>query len=85
MNKTRASLSAAGLAILMAGQLLPLIDFSIVNVALGSIASALNASHIELELMVAVYGVSFAVCLAMGGRLGDNYGRRRLFNTLKDN
>ena len=79
MNKTRASLSAAGLAILMAGQLLPLIDFSIVNVALGSIASALNASHIELELMVAVYGVSFAVCLAMGGRLGDNYGRRRLF------
>lgn len=79
MNKTTVSLSAAGLTMLMAGQLLPLIDFSIVNVALGSIAESLHATHIELELMVAVYGVGFAICLAMGGRLGDNYGRRRLF------
>ncbi|SQI30301.1 Methyl viologen resistance protein SmvA [Serratia plymuthica] len=28
---------------------------------------------------MAVYGVAFAVCLAMGGRLGDNLGRRTLF------
>lgn len=81
MKKTTAHLGNAGLIMLMAGQLLPLIDFSIVNVALGSIASSLHASHIELELMVAVYGVGFAVCLAMGGRLGDNFGRRRLFLT----
>jgi MFS family permease len=29
--------------------------------------------------IVALYGVAFAVCLAMGSKLGDNYGRRRLF------
>ncbi|WP_352260123.1 MFS transporter, partial [Psychrobacter sp. TB55-MNA-CIBAN-0194] len=50
-----------------------------VNVALASIAESLDASHLQLELMVAAYGVGFAVCLAMGGRLGDNFGRRRLF------
>jgi MFS family permease len=72
-------LGRAGLYVLLSGQLLPMIDFSIVNVALDAIAHSLHASHTQLELIVAVYGVAFAVCLAMGGRLGDNYGRRRLF------
>jgi len=72
-------LGRAGLYLLLAGQLLPMIDFSIVNVALDAMAHALHASEVELELIVAVYGVAFAVCLAMGGRLGDNYGRRRVF------
>ncbi|WP_051228977.1 MFS transporter [Paludibacterium yongneupense] len=72
-------LSRAGLYVLLSGQLLPMIDFSIVNVALDSISRSLKASHTQLELIVAVYGVAFAVCLAMGGRLGDNHGRRRLF------
>ncbi|GJG95555.1 MFS transporter [Cupriavidus pauculus] len=74
------SLSRTGLAVLLAGQLLPQIDFSIVNVALHPIEHSLHATPAELELMVAVYGVAFAVCLAMGGRLGDNFGRRRVFN-----
>lgn len=68
-----------GLLVLLAGQILPLIDFSIVNVALDTVAHAFQASETELELLVAVYGVSFAVCLAMGARLGDNYGRRHVF------
>lgn len=74
-----AGLGRFGLLVLLAGQLLPLIDFSIVNVALDTIAHAFHASETELELLVAVYGVSFAVCLAMGARLGDNHGRRRIF------
>lgn len=72
-------LGTAGLLVLLAGQLLPQIDFSIVNVALDAISQTFHASETELELIVAVYGVAFAVCLAMGGRLGDNFGRRRLF------
>lgn len=72
-------LSSIGLVILLTGQLLPMIDFSIVNVALESIAHSLSASPAELDLVVSVYGVAFAVSLAMGGRLGDNYGRRQVF------
>jgi MFS family permease len=72
-------LSQGGLCLLLAGQFLPQIDFSIVNVALESISRSLGATEMQLELIVAVYSVAFAVCLAMGGRLGDNFGRRRLF------
>ncbi|WP_114815385.1 MFS transporter [Paraburkholderia kururiensis] len=73
-------LSQVGLLVLLAGQLLPQIDFSIVNVALDAVAHSLHATETGLELMVAAYGVAFAVCLAMGGRLGDTFGRRRIFN-----
>src|ERR1700692_1901694 len=72
-------LSRTGLAVLLAGQLLPIIDFSIVNVALASISQTLKVTQTSLEMVVAIYGVAFAVCLAMAGRLGDNFGRRRLF------
>jgi MFS family permease len=72
-------LQRAGLVVLLSGQLLPMIDFSIVNVALDAMVHSLRATPIELALIVAVYGIAFAICLAMGGRLGDNYGRRRVF------
>lgn len=74
-------LGQSGLIVLLAGQLLPMIDFSIVNVALEAMSATLHASPIQLELIVAVYGIAFAVSLAMGGRLGDNFGRRRIFST----
>ncbi|WP_429498788.1 MFS transporter [Robbsia andropogonis] len=79
MQNDTPRLGRSGLYILLAGQLLPLIDFSIVNVALDPIARALGANQAQLELVVAVYGVAFAVCLAMGSRLGDRLGRRRIF------
>jgi MFS family permease len=56
-----------------------LIDTSITNVALDAITHSLHATATELELIVALYGVAFAVCLALGSKLGDNLGRRRLF------
>ncbi|WP_380178229.1 MFS transporter [Kalamiella sp. sgz302252] len=72
-------LSRSGLTVLLVGQLLPLIDFSIVNVALDAISISLKASPVELELIVAAYGIAFAISLAMGSRWGDNFGRRRVF------
>lgn len=78
-SPTADTLSPLGLLVLLAGQLLPMIDFSIVNVALESLSTTLSASATELELIVAVYGVAFSVFLAMAGRLGDRYGRRRIF------
>jgi MFS family permease len=78
MNSSAVSPGRAGL-LLLTGQMLPLIDTSIANVALDSITQSLNASATQLALIVALYGVAFAVCLALGSKLGDNYGRRRLF------
>ncbi|XUA18208.1 MFS transporter [Citrobacter sp. OP27] len=79
MKTSAVSPGRAGLLLLLTGQMLPLIDTSITNVALDSITRSLHTSPTQLELIVALYGVAFAVCLAMGSKLGDNYGRRRLF------
>lgn len=79
MNTSVVSPGRAGLIVLLTGQMLPLIDTSITNVALDAITHSLQATATELELIVALYGVAFAVCLAPGSKLGDNLGRRRLF------
>ncbi|NKI45508.1 MFS transporter [Streptomyces physcomitrii] len=72
-------LSEAGLITLLLGAALPLIDFFIVNVALPTIEHDLSAGEALLELVVAGYGLAYAVLLVLGGRLGDLFGRRRLF------
>lgn len=79
MSPAPIRLGQIGLMILLAGQLLLQLDFSIINVGLAAISASLQAGETELELFVAAYGVAFAVCLAMGARLGDNFGRRRMF------
>jgi MFS family permease len=68
-----------GVAILLLGAFLPMLDFFIVNVALPTIDSTLHGSAPMLELVVAGYGTAFAVSLVVGGRLGDAVGRRRMF------
>ncbi|GAA2335058.1 MFS transporter [Streptomyces kunmingensis] len=73
------SLSGPGLFTVLLGAALPLIDFFIVNVALPTIDRDLSASEPVLELVVAGYGIAYAVLLVLGGRLGDQLGRRRLF------
>ncbi len=68
-----------GVLVLLAGAFLPIADFFIVNVALPTIDRTLHASGPTLELIVAGYGVAYAAVLVLGGRLGDRYGRHRLF------
>jgi len=75
----RTELSPLGLATILVGAFLPIADFFIVNVALPTISSDLNASSATLELVVAGYGIPYALLLVLGGRLGDLFGRRRLF------
>ena len=67
------------LIVLLTGAFLPSFDFFVVNVALPSIHTELGARPEDLELVVAGYGLAFAVLLITGGRLGDLYGRKRLF------
>ncbi|MFG3331410.1 MFS transporter [Streptomyces tendae] len=73
------ALGGLGLFTVLLGAALPLVDFFIVNVALPTIGADLSASEAVLELVVAGYGVAYAVLLVLGGRLGDLFGRRRLF------
>ncbi|NEB04352.1 MFS transporter [Streptomyces sp. SID13726] len=76
---TPPALGGLGLFTVLLAAALPLIDFFIVNVALPTIAADLSASESVLELVVAGYGLAYAVLLVLGGRLGDLFGRRRLF------
>src|SRR5271167_2323417 len=56
-----------------------MLDNTVVNVALPSIQRSLNASTASLEWTVNAYTLTFAVLLVTGGRLGDIFGRRKMF------
>jgi len=55
------------------------LDFFIVNVALPSMQARLHASAGSVEWVVAGYSLTSAVLLITASRLGDRYGRRRVF------
>jgi MFS family permease len=67
------------LPVLLLGAFLPILDAFIVNVGLATIGHELRAGAAALELTVSGYGVAYACSLVVGGRLGDRFGRRRLF------
>src|SRR3954452_19482003 len=56
-----------------------MLDNTIVNVALPAIQADLGIDVSELEWTVTAYALTFAVLLLTGGKLGDLYGRRRIF------
>lgn len=66
------------MVVLVAG-FMDLLDATIVNVAVPSIQTDLGASYAQIEWIVAGYVLAFAAVLITGGRLGDIFGRRRLF------
>ncbi|MEV0946008.1 DHA2 family efflux MFS transporter permease subunit [Rhodococcus sp. NPDC049939] len=68
-----------GLAASLVAVFMQLLDATIVNVALPSIAVDLGASVSAQLLMVSVYTLSFACSLITAARLGDLLGRRRVF------
>jgi MFS family permease len=63
----------------MIGTFMFVLDFFIVNVALPAIQQGLRAGEGAIEWIVAGYAISTAVLLVTGGRLGDQFGRRRVF------
>jgi len=76
---TSATRRWSAFAVLLVGAFLPPLDFFIVNVALPSIQSTLHTSAAELQLVISGYAAAYAVFLITGGRLGDLFGRRRIF------
>ena len=67
------------LAVILAVEVMDLLDGTIVNVALPAIHTHLGASTTELQWIAGGYALTFAVGLVTGGRLGDIVGRRRMF------
>ena len=67
------------LFVVLTAAFMVLLDISIVNVAIPSIQRSLDASFGEVQLVLAGYQLAYAVVLITGGRLGDIYGRKRLF------
>jgi MFS family permease len=75
----RGARPGAVLAIVLAGQLMAVLDATIVNVAVPSMHADLHASGAGLQLIVAGYTVAYAVLLVTGARFGDILGHRRMF------
>jgi EmrB/QacA subfamily drug resistance transporter len=61
------------------GLFMIMLDNTIVNVALPSIERSLHMSISSLEWIVTAYALTFAALLITGGKLGDLYGRRKMF------
>jgi EmrB/QacA subfamily drug resistance transporter len=69
------------LYVLCLGDLMIVLDTTIVNVALPSIRADLGFSQASLAWVVNAYVLTFGGFLLLGGRLGDLFGHRRLFLT----
>src|SRR6202795_1226514 len=67
------------LLVLCAGDLMIVLDSTIVNVALPSIQADLGFSGTSLAWVVNAYLLTFGGFLLLGGRLGDLFGHRRMF------
>jgi len=67
------------LAAVAFGLFMIMLDNTVVNVALPSIERDLHVSISSLEWIVTAYALTFAALLITGGKLGDLFGRRRIF------
>jgi EmrB/QacA subfamily drug resistance transporter len=67
------------LAAVAFGLFMIMLDNTIVNVALPSIERSLHMSISSLEWIVTAYALTFAALLITGGKLGDMFGRRKMF------
>ncbi|WP_235190474.1 MFS transporter [Leuconostoc mesenteroides] len=61
------------------GVFMALIDTTVVNVALPSIQTSLNASYSDLQWVISSYTIVFSVLLLIWAKLGDLYGRKLMF------
>jgi EmrB/QacA subfamily drug resistance transporter len=70
---------AWALVLISVAQLMVVLDATIANIALPFIREDLDISQANLQWVVTGYSLAFGGLLLLGGRLGDLYGRRRIF------
>jgi EmrB/QacA subfamily drug resistance transporter len=71
--------ATAALLVVLFGSFMDLLDATIVTVAAPAIAQDLGAGHAQIQWTIAAYTLALGAGLITGGRLGDQYGRKRLF------
>jgi EmrB/QacA subfamily drug resistance transporter len=69
----------AALALILTAAFMVVLDFSIVNVALAAIERELHADATAVQWVITAYAITFGGLLVLGGRMGDLWGRRRMF------
>jgi EmrB/QacA subfamily drug resistance transporter len=67
------------LSVCLVGGFMALLDVSIVNVALPSIRTGLDATDSDLQWVISGYALTFGLVLVPAGRFGDMHGRRNAF------
>ena len=80
-RKPPRSNQSLALAVIAVAQLMVVLDVAVVNVALPSIQKSLNFAATDLEWVINAYAIAFGGLLLLGGRMGDLFGRRRMFIT----
>lgn len=67
------------LGVVLAAEIMDLLDGTIVNVALPTIHARLHSSDTSLQWIAGGYSLALAIGLITGARLGDRFGRRNMF------
>ncbi|MFE4515121.1 MFS transporter [Kitasatospora sp. NPDC056783] len=67
------------LAVIATAQLMIVLDITIVNIALPSAQRDLGISDADRQWVITAYSLAFGGLLLLGGRLGDLFGRKRVF------
>jgi EmrB/QacA subfamily drug resistance transporter len=67
------------LAVMLTAEIMDLLDSTVVNVAGPSLERELGATPTALQWIIGGYPLALGAGLILGGRLGDRFGRRRLF------
>ncbi len=79
MTTRRSSTPGPTLAVLSVAQFLIALDYSIIYIALPSVAASLHVKPALAQWIVSAYAILFAGFLIVGGRLSDRVGARSLF------
>jgi hypothetical protein len=75
-RKARSNIS---LAVILTVQLMLVLDVTVVNIALPQMQEVLQFSQSNLSWVLNAYLLTFGGLLLLGGRMGDLFGRKRLF------
>jgi EmrB/QacA subfamily drug resistance transporter len=76
-HRPRSRNPGVALTLLCIAQLMLILDLTAVNIALPTIGAELGLSSVQATAVVTTYAVAFGGLMLLGGRLADDFGRRR--------